>query len=84
MDSAMLLIGLLIGVICGVFVYDDAKKRGMNALGWSIFIFLILIIGLPMYALMRKPLLNQNAGSDKNSVLTHNNKEMSILCRRYS
>ncbi len=41
------------------WVRKDANSRGMNGMGWSIFVFLILIIGLPTYLLMRKPKMEQ-------------------------
>jgi hypothetical protein len=49
------LIGFCILLYVSYWVYKDAKSRGMNATGWCIFVFLILIIGLPFYLLSRKP-----------------------------
>ena len=51
------LIGVLIALLAGILVGQDAKKRGMSAWGWGIFVFLILIIGLPAYFIARKPKL---------------------------
>ena len=51
------LIGLLIGGVAGFWVATDAKKRGMNSVVWGIFTFLVFIIGLPVYLISRKPLL---------------------------
>jgi len=53
----MEVIGLIIAGIAGILVGQDAQKRGMNAWGWGIFVFLILIIGLPAYLIARKPKL---------------------------
>lgn len=49
------LIGLVIGVALAVWVYIDAEKRGMSAIGWSIGTFLLCIIFLPLYLIIRKP-----------------------------
>lgn len=55
-------IGFIIAIICGILVGQDAEKRGMNGLGWGIFVALICIVGLPMYLIMRKPLPSESAG----------------------
>ena len=61
----MQFIGIFIALFAAIAVGKDAKKRGMNSIGWGIFVFLILIIGLPAYFIARKPLLeNQNVDSD--------------------
>lgn len=44
-----LFIGFIIAIICGILVGQDAAKRGMNGVGWGIFVGSICIIGLPMY-----------------------------------
>jgi hypothetical protein len=53
-------IGLFIAAIAGILVGQDAAKRGMSPWGWGLFVFLILIIGLPVYLIVKKPYLNQN------------------------
>ncbi|HEY1501721.1 MAG TPA: zinc ribbon domain-containing protein [Acidobacteriaceae bacterium] len=50
-------IGLLIAAAIAFWVYTDAKKRPMNAIGWAIGTFLLCIVFLPLYLIMRKPLL---------------------------
>jgi uncharacterized membrane protein YdjX (TVP38/TMEM64 family) len=61
----MQFIGFLIPLIVAIFVGKDAKTRGMNPVGWGVFVFLILIIGLPAYFIARKPKLeNQVKGDD--------------------
>ena len=50
--------GLCIAAIVGFLVGQDAAKRGMNAWGWGIFVFLIMIVGLPVYLIVKKPYLN--------------------------
>jgi hypothetical protein len=61
MDSSSLmlyrLIGLVIAAAIAFYVYQDAKKRGMNAIGWAIGTFLLCIIFLPVYLIMRKPVI---------------------------
>ena len=49
------LIGLIIALIVAIAVGNDAAKRDMNSWGWGIFVFLIMIIGLPCYFIFRKP-----------------------------
>lgn len=51
------MIGIIIALIVGIAVGQDAKKRGMNAWGWGIGVFLLLIIFLPLYFILRKPKL---------------------------
>jgi MFS family permease len=55
----MLFVGLIIAAILAAFVAKDASKRGMNAAGWFFGVFLLLIIFLPLYFIVRKPLLPQ-------------------------
>lgn len=52
-------IGTFIALVIGVFVSDDARKRGMSQLGWGAFVFLFMIVGLPLYLFKRKPLLEE-------------------------
>ena len=49
------LIGLIIAGLAAYWVYTDAKAREMNAILWAILVFLVLIIALPVYLIMRKP-----------------------------
>lgn len=49
------LIGLIIAGAAGFWVFNDANSRGMNPWVWAIFTFLLLIIGLPVYLITRKP-----------------------------
>ena len=50
------LIGMCIAFVIAFWVYTDAAKRGMNAVGWAIGVFLLLIVFLPLYFIKRKPL----------------------------
>jgi hypothetical protein len=49
------IIGLLIAAAIAFWVYTDAKKRPMNAVGWAIGTFLLCIVFLPLYLILRKP-----------------------------
>jgi len=49
------LLGLALVLYISYRVFKDARSRGMNAPGWAMFVFLLLIIGLPAYLLSRKP-----------------------------
>ncbi len=53
------IIGPIIALIVAIVIGQDAKKRGMNAWGWGIGVFLILIIFLPLYFILRKPKLEE-------------------------
>ncbi len=48
------LIGLLIAAAVGVWVYNDAQKHGLsNAWVWGVGVFLLLIVVLPAYFIVR-------------------------------
>jgi hypothetical protein len=49
------LIGIVIAAAIGFWVYKDAQERGMNGILWGILTFLICVIFLPIYLLIRKP-----------------------------
>lgn len=51
------LVGYAIAAAIAYWVYTDAKKRGMNAIGWAIGTFLVCIVFLPLYLIIRKPVL---------------------------
>lgn len=51
-----MILGYLIALAVAFWVGQDAQKRGMNPIGWGIFVFLIMIIGLPVYLATRKPI----------------------------
>lgn len=54
-DTIGKLIGFLILLRIAYWVFQDARSRDMNATGWSIGVFLLLIIFLPAYFIVRKP-----------------------------
>ena len=55
MDTLGLSIGLIIVFVIGVLIGKDANSRGMNGIGWGIFVFLICIVALPIYLIVRNP-----------------------------
>jgi hypothetical protein len=56
------LIGFLIAGAIAFWVYSDAKKRGMNAAGWAAGTFLLCIVFLPLYLIIRKPVVTGPVG----------------------
>ena len=49
------IIGFIIDVLIAIWVYNDAQRRGMNGIGWAIGTFLLCVIFLPLYLIIRKP-----------------------------
>ena len=49
------IIGIIIAAAIAFWVYKDAESRGMSGIGWGIFTFLLCIIALPVYLIVRKP-----------------------------
>lgn len=48
-------IGLIISGIVAILIGRDAESRGMSGLGWGIFTFLVCIVAVPIYVIVRKP-----------------------------
>jgi hypothetical protein len=55
MDGTTIIIGLIVAIIVGVLIGKDASSRGMSGFGWGIFTFLLMIIAVPIYLVVRKP-----------------------------
>jgi hypothetical protein len=51
------LIGFFICAALAVYVGQDANKRGMSGIGWGLGTFFLCIVFLPLYFIMRKPIL---------------------------
>ena len=47
--------GLIVAAVVAVIIAKDADSRGMNGLGWGIFTFLLCIVAIPIYLIVRKP-----------------------------
>jgi hypothetical protein len=54
-NNGTFLLSIVVGAVAGYWVYTDAKKRPMNATGWGIGTFLLCIVFLPLYLIIRKP-----------------------------
>ena len=54
----VIVISLAIAGTVGVFVGKDANARGMNGIFWGLAVFAMMIVFLPLYALVRKPLIS--------------------------
>ncbi len=57
-------VGLLIALVVAVICHRDAVSRGMNGLAWGLGIFLLMIVFLPLYLILRKPKLDAPASDD--------------------
>jgi hypothetical protein len=53
------IIGLIIAAVIGILIGRDAAARGMSGVGWGIFAFLVCIIAVPIYLIVRKPRLDE-------------------------
>ena len=53
------LIILIIPAIVGVVIGKDASARGMSGIGWGLFTFLICIVAIPLYLIVRRPRLDE-------------------------
>ena len=49
------ILGIIVAAVIAVLIAKDAKLRGMSGLGWGIFTFLLCIIAVPIYLVVRKP-----------------------------
>ncbi len=54
-DGIYTLFGAVVAAVCAVLIAKDANTRGMSGLGWGIFTFLICIVAIPLYLIVRKP-----------------------------
>jgi hypothetical protein len=57
MTDFILVVMIGIGAIVAVITAKDAGKRGMNEFGWGVGVFLAMIFFLPLYLIVRKPVL---------------------------
>lgn len=48
-------IAVVIAVVIALAVRNDAEKRNMNGFLWGLFTFLLMIVALPTYFIVRKP-----------------------------
>ena len=66
------MIGLIIGIIAGIYVGKDAKKNNMNPWLWGILTFLILIVGLPAYLIARSIKRKKGLAASENEDILDN------------
>jgi hypothetical protein len=50
--------GLIIAAIIGILIGKDASARGMSGFGWGFCTFLLCIVTVPIYLIVRKPHLD--------------------------
>lgn len=48
-----LIVASIIAAAVGLWVYNDARLRGINGVPWALLTFLVLIVGLPLYLYYR-------------------------------
>ena len=76
-------IAMLIPLLVGVWVFLDARSRGKDISGailWGVGTFLILIIVLPLWLLLRPPLASASSRYSRQSAQQLNPKEQQLLC----
>jgi zinc-ribbon domain len=49
-------LGFIIVAAIAIWVATDANKRGMNGIVWGVGVFLLCIVFLPIYLIVRKPI----------------------------
>ena len=52
--------GFIISCVFGYFIAKDANSRGMNGTAWGIGSFLALIPVMPLYLIVRKPIISNS------------------------
>ena len=57
-NSGGLIIGLIIAGIIGIVIGKYASSRGMSGFGWGLCTFLLCIVTVPIYLVVRKPYLD--------------------------
>jgi hypothetical protein len=51
---------VVMDILVPIWVYKDAKKRGMEAFWWMVFVFLFDFLGLIIYLLVRPDIKTQS------------------------
>ena len=55
MEAMTTIFAFGVAALVAVLISRDATSRGMNGLGWGIFTFLLCIVAVPIYLIVRKP-----------------------------
>ena len=53
-------IAIFIAFCVALAIGADAKARGMSGLGWGVFTFLLCVIAIPIYLIVRKPRIDSD------------------------
>ena len=63
----IVLIPLIIGILLGIWVYKDAEKRGKSGIVWLLIVWVLGIIGLIIWLVIRPPIGGEKsaAASDR-------------------
>lgn len=59
MEGIGTLLGLVIAIVIAILIGKDANRRGMSGFGWGLFTFLVCIVAIPIYLIVRKPVQNE-------------------------
>ncbi len=61
------LIPIIIGILLGIWVYKDAEKRGKSGIVWLLIVWILGIIGLIIWLVVRPPIGGEKsaAASDR-------------------
>jgi len=59
MEAIGTLFGVIIVLVIGIIIGKDANSRGMSGFGWGLFTFLLCIVAIPIYLIVRKPVQNE-------------------------
>lgn len=55
----LMLFAFIILIIISILIGQDANERGMEGVLWGIAVFLLPIVAIPMYLIVRKPRLTE-------------------------
>jgi hypothetical protein len=64
MEIGTRIFALMITFGIGLAIGKDAAKRGMNEWFWTVSVALLLIVFLPLYYIVRKPLIKDNENKE--------------------
>ena len=56
MDPFSFIAAFIIASVVGIVIGRDASSRGMSGTGWGLFTFLVCVVALPIYLIVRKPI----------------------------